>query len=49
MLFLHTIMINLDLTKSAGPKRNAVLLTMLIFASFCLCHTDLSGQGGHEL
>jgi hypothetical protein len=33
MLFLQSIIMNLVLTKSSGPKRHAVLLTALIFAS----------------
>ncbi len=33
MLFLQSIMMNLVLTKSLGPKRHAVSLTALIFAS----------------
>jgi hypothetical protein len=46
MLFLQTFMKNLVLTKSSGPKRNAVAFTTAIFAGFCVCHTDLSGGGG---
>ncbi len=49
MLFLPTFMTNLVLTKSSGPKRHAVAFTALIFASFCVCHTGLSGGGGKEL
>ncbi len=41
MLFLQYFMINLVLTKSSGPKRHAVLLTVPIFAGFCVHHTDL--------
>ncbi len=43
MLFLQTFMTNLDLTKSSGPKCHPVAYTALIFARFCVCHTDLSG------
>jgi hypothetical protein len=46
MLFLHSIMINFVLTKSSGPKRHAVLLTVPIFVGFCVCHTDLGGGVG---
>jgi hypothetical protein len=45
MLFLQYIMINLVLTQSSGPKSHAVLLTAPIFAGFCVCHTDLGGEG----
>ncbi len=45
MLFLQYFMINLVLTKSSGPKRHAVSLTAPIFASFCVHHTDLGGEG----
>jgi hypothetical protein len=45
MLFLQNIIINLVLTKSSGPKSHAVSLTALIFAGFCLRHTDLGGEG----
>ncbi len=45
MLFLQYIMKNLDLTKSSGPKRHAVSLTMPIFAGFCVHHTGLGGRG----
>jgi hypothetical protein len=31
----------LILTNSLGPKRQGVLLTTPIFASFCVCQTDL--------
>jgi hypothetical protein len=44
MLFIQSIMINLVLTKSLGPKRHTVLLVGPIFASFYVCHTDL-GKG----
>jgi hypothetical protein len=46
MLFLQTILINLVLFMSSGPKRHAVLLTVLIFAGFRVFHTDLGGGGG---
>ncbi len=46
MLFLQSILINLVLTMSSGPKYNAVLLTAPIFASFCVYHTDLGGGVG---
>jgi hypothetical protein len=45
MLFLQYFMINLVLTKSSGPKRHAVLLTVPIFAGFCVHHTDHGGGG----
>jgi hypothetical protein len=45
MLVLQYIIINLVLAKSSGPKSHAVLLTEQIFAGFCLCHTDLGGEG----
>jgi hypothetical protein len=32
-------------TKSSGLKSHAVLLTEPIFAGFCVCHTDLGGEG----
>ncbi len=40
MLNLPIIMLNLVLTKFSGPKHHAVAFTVLIFASFCVCHTD---------
>jgi hypothetical protein len=49
MLFLQTIILNLVLTKSSGPKCHVVALTMMIFAGFCTCHTDLSGEGGRQV
>ncbi len=36
---------NLFLTKSSGPQSHAVSLTVLIFASFYVCHIDLGGEG----
>jgi hypothetical protein len=46
MLFFQFFMINLVLTKSLGLKCHAVLLTVPMFAGFCVCHTDLGGGGG---
>ncbi len=45
MLFLQYIIINLVLTKSSSPKSHAVLLTVPIFAGFCVCHKDLGEKG----
>ncbi len=45
MIFLQYIMINLVLSTPSGPKCHAVLLTVPIFASFCVYYTDLGGGG----
>jgi hypothetical protein len=50
MIFLQTFMKNLVLTKSSGPKRNAVAFTAAIFAGFCVSHRSQwgGGAGGGE-
>jgi hypothetical protein len=46
--FLQTFMTSSVLTKSSGPKHLEVAFTPPIFASFILCHTDISGGGGGQ-